>query len=439
MPIPRILSALFVLIAMWSACLAADDSPASFPRDWQSPAAPLTEVCAIRGAELTLTDLAGDTYEHANSHRALLLQQPPALENLRVEVTLVTPVAVDPYAQAGLVLWWDADNYVRSCAGFAPAGYQCLAEFDAVHRSPGIRRLFPRENPLTLRLRLEVRAGVVFNYVRLPEGLWLAAEPVALPPALLGNGSWQIGLVGVGGRMSAPPVFRDWQVSRIPVFTPTLLNGVPVEGTPPWLPGLGTASGWGADETGIRVEHGSVRISPFHGADIYFGNSAYPFVEQPAPTGRDWTVTVDLAGTQRPRQGRWYKAGLVLWQGHECFSSIALLSDERSPDTVFEFLSRTPGAAAPTHLALGHRAWERAPTARLRFHLDPEGNLHASACYADQAWIRFPPVPWQGANAPRIRLFATRDPLMQVPDESAWTARFDTVSLDLPEPATASP
>src|SRR5690606_12818067 len=61
-------------------------------------------------------------------------------------------------------------------------------------------------------------------------------------------------------------------------------------------------------------------IEAAEGADLFFFNDKYTYVQQNAPAGTNWEVVTKLDGfdpTEPGKQNSWNKCGLMLWQDND--------------------------------------------------------------------------------------------------------------------------
>ena len=379
---------------------------------------------------LTLADLSGDCWQDRNDHRAVFLRDPKGETPYFVEAVMSGFEPADRFAQAGLVAWNDDDNYLRLTAGFLPPGYECLVELGGRAGSGGIQRLYPRTHPLQTRLRLEVGERTVAGLVSVTPGLWHPAGVLTVPEgATTRDFLAGPGIIGVGGRCDAPPRFTDWREGPLAAYRDDEFGTE--TGRAPWRVLLGTP-GWGAPEVRVWEENGHVRIRPMSGADIFFDNSAYPCLEQPAPTAETWQLEVRVSAFDATAPGRWRKGGIVLWQGDALKLATAIVADDHFDHMYFETLA-DPGAAwARRHVITGHRPRAITDAVFRITRLAPD-NYVVEASYDGAAWVpqgtfRIP------LDEPRLRLFASGDVLMQYPGLD-WSVAFDSVRATVPAAA----
>jgi hypothetical protein len=250
--------------------------------------------------------------------------------------------------------------------------------------------------------------------------------------ATAGDSLAGLGILGVGGRVDAPPRFYDWQEGRLAAYGDDEFGPDPSEA--PWRALLGT-SGWGARNVRIWEADGLLRIRPMSGADIYFDNSAYPSLEQPAPTAETWQLEIRISAFDATAPGRWRKGGVVLWQGDTRQLIMSIVADDHHDHMFFETLAAGADRRSRRHQSFGHRPRDitdavfritrRAPD-RYTVETSYDGDH-----WIDQGEIRIP------LDEPRLRLFASGDVLMQHPRED-WSVGFDWVRATIPAPPAGS-
>lgn len=153
------------------------DAPALDTRWTVRDAVP--ENVTLADGALTITSLAGDTWQGSNSARNLVLVDVP-VGDFAVVTQVTAPVSQD-FQGAGLIAWQDIDNYVRlglshvSFADGGPVVVESAAETGAVYGSSFV----PRPGSASETLRIQ-RVGDVITTGYLVDGAWVEASSQAV-------------------------------------------------------------------------------------------------------------------------------------------------------------------------------------------------------------------------------------------------------------------
>ncbi len=370
-----------------------------------------------------ISDLRGDCWKDSNDHRAVFLRDPRLDEGYFFEAAVEDLVPGDPYAQAGLVAWSDADNYLRMTVGFRPAGYECLGEIAGDVPVYGIYRTFPLEHPFRARLRIEVGRRFLAAFVSFDDGPWHPAGALMLPEDVLAR-DWirGIGLIGVGGRAESPPRFREWREGSLPGYRDDAFTEGRRRASWRLLSG---APEWGRTRIGYGISKGTLRLRAMPGADVYFDNANYPCVEQPAPAADSWRIEAGIRRFDGEAPGRWHKAGLILWQGDRNQVIVCAVSDEESDHMYFESLVDGNGVFPRRITTAGYRPRE-ATGAFLRLTRSDGDLYRAEASWDGTAWFDLGESR-PGIEEGRLRLFVSGDVLMECPHARGPEAAFDFI------------
>jgi hypothetical protein len=382
----------------------------------------------LLGAEsggIRIMDLTGDTYEAANSQRAVFLRKPNLKPPYYFQAMIDEMNPPERFGQAGLVAWRDADNYIRTTTGFNPAGMECLGEFGGKPKSRGVPGLYPVKNPRKTLLRMEVMNRSIRGYISFDGRYWLGAGGVTLP----GNNESKdffegIGILGVAGGKTGLPIFSDWMEGSLPVYQDEEFDGGKLGSQ--WMMGQPNG-GWGCDKTRIYLKDGKLFIHPFPGSDIYFSNENYPYVSMPAPSSDSWTLETRISEFRGKSRGSWNKAGVLFWQDIDHFITLSLVADENDDIMYIEVLS--PGDNNPRSVLRTerHRGRENTEVVFRLARKDPS-HYEGYASFGSNDPIQLGTFE-NPLYEPQIRLFATGDVFMQYPDDHDFFAAFDYVRI----------
>ena len=382
----------------------------------------LLEPVGREGDAWRLRSTEGDCWREVDTHRAVFVAAPPCRPPWSVEATLSEFVPADPYAQAGLVLWRDADRYVRLAAGFMPAGVDALLEWGDRIETSGLPPLWPRVWPMTLRLRMDVGRRVVRTWVAdEADGPWWALAAYTLPDL---DGRERIGLLGVGGRSAAAPVLGDWRERPIPDWRDDDFDEAHLGEH--WTRGRTVAQWgdtWGDAQTRLTVEDGHLLVQPFPGSHIDRTYEVYPFISQSAPDDDTWAVEVALPGFDGTGPGRWRRAGMVLWERPGRFIHVAVVVDDLERVMNLEAVGCGLHDDDRRDLFMGGFGPPRRENVWLRLARTGPTAWRARGSFDRETWIDLGGFEADLAE-PRLRLFATGDPMMFHPPGTVRAA-FD--------------
>lgn len=382
---------------------------------------------------ITILDISGDSYQDVNTQRAVYLRQPHYPSDYYFQVRVSRFVPQDIHAQVGLVLWQDQDHYVRTTVGFIPAGIECLSEFGARTYSRNVLPLYPDGLPNELILRMEVRGEAIRGYVSYDARHWFLCDGFMTPIGSdFMNRVKGIGIIGVGGKMKELPLFSHWEEGSLKDLHYQDDSFDEDEPGAPWFFGQ-TNAGWHRDQVRITRQDGLLRIRPYPGSDIFLGVENYPFAMIPAPEGESWELEIKVADYDGKANGAWNKVGVVLWQHHRKFLSMALVSDEQQYRMYFE--SVCPGVrrslpSAVNSLSPGER---RMTDAYFRIRKDPLNLYILNVSYDGEEWVEIGRMETDMEQA-QLRLFASGDVTVQYPRTFSFEAGFDHVRLLSMEP-----
>jgi len=373
---------------------------------------------------LSLNDIHGDTYENANTQKALFLKKPVRPDRFWFKARIEGFQPVSIFAQCGLVVWNDQDNYIRHTIGFDPPAREALSEFSGKVISRGLFRIYPRTNPQKTFLKLEIMERSVRAFVSDDGEYWFVPGGFSLPRKKTARDFIKgIGILGVGGDMAGKPVFSEWEEGAPGVYQDDDFSGQSLN--PQWMLGQ-TNSGWGRDQVRFEQKNGKLSIHPFSGSDIYLGKENYPFASIPAPRGGDWEIEVKIAGFDPRSPGKWNKGGVVLWWGNRHYAILSLVKDEDSDQIYFESLVmgakshffgsiRTEGFASREKTDAFFRIGKKEGKAFL---------LRAS--YDRNHWFDLGKYQIE-LDEPQVRLFSSGDIQIQYPDEFSFDVQFDYI------------
>ncbi len=373
---------------------------------------------------IVLSDLSGDCYGDENSQRAVFLRTPRRPTETYLQVKISNFIPLDTYTQAGMVLWHDADNYIRHTIGFVPAAHEALGEFQGNPGSRGLFPLYPRQFPTEVWLRFDVRRRTVKCWISYNGAFWYSNGGFTLPKDIATTALIKgAGIIGVGGRTVQKPLFSDWEEGDLLPYADDDFNRNLL--APNWTISQ-TNSGWGHEKTRIYLSDGHLVIKPFSGSDIYLGNETYPFAAIHAPEGDEWIVEIKISRLNTNARGRFNKAGVVLSQDNGHFINLALVCDELNDQIYFETLSYGDRNHFFREVNVEGFAARKITDAYLRIRKRGADKFHTKASYDNVTWYDLGEYE-NPLYEPDIRLFASGDIYMQYTEEYDFAAQFDYI------------
>lgn len=375
---------------------------------------------------IKIKDIFGDCYEEKNNQKAVILRKPKFEKNYYFQADISNFIPISQYAQAGLVVWKDLDNYVRNTIGFKTAGTEGLAEFNGKSRSRGVHSVYPTKNPFSATVRIEILTKTIRTYIFFDSKLWLSTGGFTLPENIVLNDFIQgIGILGIGGEMADKPLFSNWKEGAISsIYQDNNFDDKNLNEN--WITGQ-TNAGWGSENSKVLLHKGHLIIKPFSGSDIYLGNENYPFAAIPAPQDDEWALEVKINSFNPFSKGKYNKGGMVLWQDNQHYIILTLVCENESKQIYFESLSA--GDKGQFFGGVNNNGFSelKITDAYLRLKKEKEENKFSlKASYDGKTWLDLGTYN-NTLPEPQIRLFATGDISVQYPKDYNFEVKFDYI------------
>ncbi|MCX7920040.1 MAG: hypothetical protein N3A72_10635 [bacterium] len=399
---------------------------AEFKRSWQTVAPnDLFDFLCLTDCGIQFTDITGDCYRNQNNQKAILFRQPKFKSDYYFQVEIDEFIPAEPYAQVGLVIWRDADNYIRATYGFINPAVESLAEFDGNPQSKGLMPIYPREHPQRVILRMEVRKHNVTTFVSWDKKVWFILGGFVIPESDSESFFRGIGIIGIGGRMLKSPRFSCWEERKLPGYVDTEFDSNEI--VPNWVRGQ-TNLDWSTGIGTIEMRNGKLYIVPVPGSDFFIGNETYPYLAIPVPQSDTWVLEINLAQFNPFAKGAWNKAGVILWLGHKNYGSVSVVADHELDqmyceqicvDTRFDYFGTV-------HQVAFRKRKVTDVYFRIQKLLPAKYRVQVSYNYRDwfhcgEFMLVYP--------ATELRLFASGDIFIQYPNDYDFYATFDYVKL----------
>lgn len=408
--------------------MAGADSTAAPTESWQAACGPETaSLMRQTSAGVELLSAEGDTWGKDNSQRAVFVRPPKLSPPYALEATLENFVPQSDGAQAGLVAWGDADNYVRVTAGFRPNAFECLGEIDAQTTSCGHRPLFPDSLTSPVRLRMEVLETCVRGYASYDGKHWLQLGGITLPKGKRASQLFRsIGLIGVGAK-GGNHIARFTGIAEQPVSTAPAQGNL-LERAANCMLAQGN-SGWGREAVSCKWKGDGVELCAFSGADIFFTIGDYPFLALPCPETPRWDLQLKIRGFDPAQDGEFPKAGLVLWQDNSRFLNVSVVADKQFGQLYIETLAKDSKGGDVS----SQWAWTDLAATDVYLKISRVGPelYQMEGSYDGKTWHKSPPVEIS-LSQPQLRAFVSGDVFMQFP-KSQPHATFEYLNVTAKE------
>ncbi len=392
---------------------------------WRYGASAAGECFETTSAGLRIRDLSGDCWQDLNNQRALLLRTPQFSPSYAFQARVRGFVPADVHAQVGIVAWQDPDNYVRCTSGFRTPRVEAVAE-RARKTAVAAWNMEPRPGrPAARGLRLEVRPGMIRAFADVKHEYWVEVGSFLRPAAPRAARPFPaIGILAVGGRAHRAPVVCDWVEHPLASFMPDDFDG---EGLAPhWRAGQ-TGPSWGAAKTEITLRNGRLVIIPFSGSDICNRRLRhFPYVAQGVPAGDAWEIEVRIADFPARTPGRWWRAGVVLWQDAGHLVHVSVVCDDGFDHMNLEAIAVGARKPRSNPVFFGGFRPRRRTGAFLRIRKSAPDRYLFRASYDGAEWIELGEIVIALVE-PELRLFACGDQTMREWNRHRFPVMFDSL------------